>query len=94
MLEIAVLFSASFAMTLAMKDASFMDILYEVVSAGATVGLTRGMTPILTAAGKSIIIGTMYIGRIGPTTLAAALAVQASHRSVKVRMAEEKVLIG
>lgn len=49
---------------------SLIDILYETVSATATVGLTRGITPHLALAGKLIITGAMYLGRIGPITLA------------------------
>ena len=50
-----------------------LDILYEAVSATATVGLTRDLTPNLNAVGKAIIIGTMYLGRVGPISLALAL---------------------
>ena len=49
---------------------NFMDSCYECVSALATVGLTKGMTPNLTIAGKIIIIITMYIGRVGPISMA------------------------
>ena len=46
------------------------DGLYEVISACATVGLTRGVTPILNTAGKLIITLAMYLGRIGPISMA------------------------
>ncbi len=52
------------------QGSDFLDSLYEVVSALATVGLTRGLTGELDAVGKLIIIITMYIGRIGPISLA------------------------
>lgn len=51
-------------------DAAALDILYETVSATATVGLTRNLTVILNAWGKIIIIFTMYLGRVGPISLA------------------------
>lgn len=51
-------------------DAAALDILYETVSATATVGLTRNLTGILNAWGKVIIIFTMYLGRVGPISLA------------------------
>ena len=57
----------------AVTDADSLDILYETVSATATVGLTRDLTPRLNSAGKAIIIGTMYLGRVGPISLALAL---------------------
>lgn len=54
-------------------DAPFMDVLYETASATATVGLTRGITPTLSVIGKTIIIINMYLGRVGPISLALAL---------------------
>ena len=46
-------------------EASALDILFETVSATATVGLSRNLTGYLNTAGKLIIIGTMYLGRVG-----------------------------
>ena len=69
-----VILSLSTILLAAVTDASAMDILYETVSATATVGLTRALTPLLTTAGKVIIILTMYAGRIGPISLAVAFA--------------------
>lgn len=69
-------FTIMFASTLllsAVTDADALDVLYETVSATATVGLTRDLTPYLNAAGKIVIIGTMYLGRVGPISLALAL---------------------
>ncbi len=66
--------SLSTVLLAVVTDASAMDILYETVSATATVGLTRALTPLLTTAGKIIIILTMYAGRIGPISLAVAFA--------------------
>ncbi len=63
----------------AVTDASAADVLYETVSATATVGLTRGLTPLLNTGGKLIIIATMYFGRIGPISLAVALRVRRPH---------------
>jgi len=57
------------------SDASAIDILYETVSATATVGLTRALTPTLSAVGKLIVIATMYLGRVGPISLAVAFTV-------------------
>ena len=56
----------------AVTDASILDILYETVSATATVGLTRNLTSSLGSAGKIIITATMYLGRVGPISLALA----------------------
>ncbi|MBQ8214202.1 MAG: potassium transporter KtrB [Clostridia bacterium] len=60
----------------AVTDAPVMDILYETVSATATVGLTRNLTPFLNLYGKLIIIATMYFGRVGPISLAVAFHVK------------------
>ena len=49
---------------------NFMESCYECVSALGTVGLTKGLTPNLTIAGKVIIIITMYLGRVGPISMA------------------------
>ena len=57
------------------SDASAIDILYETVSATATVGLTRALTPTLSTVGKLIVIATMYLGRVGPISLAVAFTV-------------------
>lgn len=52
------------------ETGSLMDIAYEVTSAIATVGLSRDFTPHLHLIGKTIIIICMYLGRIGPLSLA------------------------
>ncbi len=56
----------------AVTDARLIDIAYETVSATATVGLTRDLTPSLNLWGKIIIIATMYLGRVGPMSLLVA----------------------
>lgn len=56
----------------ATTDAPFIDLIFETVSATATVGLSRALTPKLDLFGKLTIIFTMYFGRIGPISLALA----------------------
>ena len=73
-------------------EAPFIDILYETVSATATVGLTRGITPELNTIGKLIIIGTMYLGRVGPISL--ALALGGSSRHVAIKNPVEDISVG
>ena len=67
----ASLTAAVVSMTLltAVCPGDFLDCLYEVVSAVGTVGLSRGLTENLNTAGKAVIIGTMFLGRIGPVSL-------------------------
>ena len=55
------------------RDVSFLDIFYEVFSAFGTVGLTLGITPRLSVAGKIIIMFVMFIGRLGPITISYAV---------------------
>ena len=55
------------------RDVSLLDIFYEVFSAFGTVGLTLGITPKLSVAGKIIIIFVMFIGRLGPITISYAV---------------------
>ena len=65
-------------------DASALDIAYETVSATATVGLTRNLTPSLSSVGRLIIIVTMYLGRVGPISLAIAFnRKHTNHNSIK-----------
>ena len=73
---IAMSFGIMFISTLllsAVSSADTLDILYETVSATATVGLTRDLTAQLGSMGKIVMIGTMYLGRVGPISLALAL---------------------
>ena len=60
----------SVLLLLVFDHGTFMDSCYECVSALATVGLTKGLPPNLTIAGKVIIIITMYLGRVGPISMA------------------------
>ena len=65
--------AASTIFLMATSNASALDAAYEAVSATATVGLSRNLTPTLNTCGKLIIIVTMYFGRVGPISLAVAL---------------------
>ncbi len=65
--------TASAVLLLATSHAPALDVVYEAVSATATVGLSRNLTASLNAFGKICIIFTMYFGRVGPISLAVAL---------------------
>ena len=73
---------------------SSAGLLYEIVSAVATVGLTRSLTPTLPAAGKIIVILVMFMGRLGPVTLAIALRRRSGRKDVDIQRPEQRVLIG
>ncbi|WP_138205168.1 TrkH family potassium uptake protein [Haloimpatiens lingqiaonensis] len=70
----------------------FEYLLYEATSAFATVGLTLGLTPKLTVIGKIVLALTMYAGRVGPLTIALALAKNKKKSSIKYP--EDKILVG
>ena len=77
----------------AVTGASALDIVYETVSATATVGLTRNLTASLNNIGKLIIIITMYLGRVGPITLAVAFKRSKDNQNI-VRNPSEEISVG
>jgi len=83
---------ASFLLLAAQPGAMMKEVLFEVFSAFGTVGLSLGITPELTPLGKIIIVVTMYIGRIGPLSLLAALSRSKSWGQFEY--VEETVMIG
>lgn len=74
-------------------QATFLPLMFEGVSALGTVGLSMNLTPLLSAPSKGLLIALMFLGRIGPLTLAAAVA-RARRRADVVRYAHEDVLVG
>ena len=74
-------------------DASALDLVYETVSATATVGLTRNLTASLNGIGKLIIIATMYLGRVGPISLAIAFNRKKDNQNI-VRNPTEEIVVG
>jgi len=74
------------------EDVSFLRILFEVTSAFGTVGLSMGLTPDLSIVGRILIIFMMYLGRLGPLTLAYAL--QPKPEKELYRYPEGRITIG
>jgi len=70
-----------------------LEVLFETVSAFGTVGLSTGLTPHLSTAGRVLIVLLMLIGRVGPLTLAIALG-RGAKRPAGFRYVEESVLVG
>ena len=91
LLGITVVFSVSLLLTIT-EGHLFIDILFETVSAFATVGLSTGITQDLSTMGRIIIVMTMYAGRIGPLTIALILAQR--EEASPYRFAQERVKIG
>lgn len=73
------------------QDCNFLDALFEMTSAIATVGLSRGLTSELTLMGKLILCTAMYLGRIGPITLALAFHYK---KNSDITFAENKIIVG
>ncbi|OMD58382.1 Trk family potassium uptake protein [Paenibacillus odorifer] len=90
---LALLLIASVSMILSTtEDSNFLAILFETTSAFATVGLTMGLTPELSAIGKILLCLTMFAGRLGPLTLAYALGPKQGKPLYKYP--EGKIIIG
>ena len=66
----------------AVTDAGMLDVLFETVSATATVGLSRNLTSSLNTWGKLIITATMYLGRVGPISLMIAFNLRKKRPSI------------
>ncbi len=90
MIGLFFVFLTAFLLTVT-EDASLSMILFESFSAFGTVGLSMGLTPDLSNAGRFFIIILMFIGRIGPLTLAFSFA---RTRTAKIRYPEEDIFIG
>ena len=75
------------------EDHPPLELVFEAFSAFSTAGLSTGITPELSVPGKLLVTGLMFVGRIGPLTLALAVASKASSPAV-LKLPEERVLIG
>lgn len=77
---------------LMVENARYLDVIYEVVSAFATVGLSRNFTSSLSAISKLLIILTMYIGRVGSLTILFGLS--SNKHPKEYKEAHEDIMIG
>lgn len=91
LLSIAFLFAIALALELT-TDASFVDVLFEAISAFSTNGASRGITAGLSDAAHVVLIMAMFIGRLGP--LALVIGLTARRRPVSYRHAVESIRIG
>ena len=90
-LGISFVFSIGFLLVITEKI-PFDRLLFETVSAFGTVGLSAGVTPLLSAWGQTIILITMFVGHIGPLTFALAMAQR--QQQALYRYSQERVRIG
>lgn len=87
-----ILFSSFLILTAQGNEFNFMQVLFEVVSAFGTVGLSTGITTKLSSFSRVVIIATMFIGRVGPLSFILSLA---TRRIKKVpEYPEEEVAVG
>lgn len=91
-ISVGVILAAMIAL-LSVEQFGFLPLLFEVTSAFGTVGLSTGITSSLSTAGKVVLVLVMYIGRVGPLTLAFALAERFKRRPL-LRYPEEQILVG
>jgi len=70
----------------------WLGVVFEAVSAFGTVGLSAGVTPLLTVMGKIVIVALMFVGRVGPLMLAMHLC--RPEISWHVRYPEETISLG
>ena len=91
MLGSTLVLAASFAM-LTLTELDFDHVLFEAVSATATVGLSAGITGDLPDGALLLMVGLMFVGRIGPLTLASALAFR--ERQQLRELPEERTIVG
>lgn len=91
LLALGVVVAGTYLMGIFEGELPLMDILFEVTSAFGTVGLSTGITPDLTDAGKILSVIIMYIGRLGPLTIASLWHFSKGER---VRYPEGNITIG
>lgn len=85
----SIIITSSIILSALTPDADAINIIYEAVSATSTVGLTRGVTPMLSEAGKYVVAATMYLGRIGPISLAIAFNLKTTSKNLISHPIEE-----
>ena len=91
LLALGIIISGSYLMSIFEPQLDTMDILFETISAFGTVGLSTGITPDLTLKSKLLSILIMYIGRLGPLTVATLWYFSKGERT---RYAEGNISIG
>lgn len=88
---IPLIFIGIFVLTLIEQHHRFEDVLFEVISALSTVGLSRGITDTLTPTGEAVLMFMMFAGRIGPLSLAYLIALP---KASNVKYPETPIYVG
>lgn len=82
---------STFILSMLEDQGHIVDILFEVISASATVGLSRNFTGHLSEAGQMVIMFMMYMGRLGPLTLAYFIA---TPKPTRIKYPKTHTLVG
>ena len=90
--SITIVMASAFLLSLS-EHTDLLTLLFEEISAFGTVGLSRGITPMLSSFGKWVIIFSMFIGRVGVLTLAFAITTPKEHLRVEYPI-ERNVMVG
>ena len=82
------------AMSIFDAEAEFLNIMYEASSAIGTVGLSADLTPTLSRASHVVLMLMMYVGRIGPLTMALVFAGKSNKKDKFRDLPEKKIMLG
>ena len=94
-ISLAMVLGGTMLLTLLEGDGQpFLDMMFEAFSAMATVGVSSAGTPNLSAGSKTVLALMMFFGRVGPLTMASALASRQNRNASKIRYPEEEITIG
>ncbi|WP_328993659.1 TrkH family potassium uptake protein [Kribbella sp. NBC_01245] len=91
LLGVGTVMAGTFAL-LAMTSFKLDDVLFETISAFGTVGMSTGITAKIPVAGQFVLMALMFIGRLGPITMASALAIR--ERPRRYELPEERPVVG
>jgi len=86
------LLTECWSLPVAESRVSFIALLFEAISAFGTVGLSMGVTPGLSDGGKVLIVLLMFVGRLGPLTMAVALTRRQD--ALRFRYAKADIMVG
>jgi len=93
-LSLGVVILVIMVLSITEQNASFLEVMFEAISAFGTVGLSLGITTELSVIGKIVVAITMFFGRVGPLTIFLALAQRRQKNMGTLRYPEEKIIIG
>lgn len=93
-MSFGVVFLGIILISISQPELAFVHVIFEVVSAFGTVGLSMGITPHLSIASKFVIITTMLFGRVGILTVAFALASKHQNYKTSYHYPSQKIMVG